>query len=146
MRFNEIFHTASVSGYVKHYIFKSCPIIAGVSMISQFHEFFWISFLADFCYLSQLYAIAAACFGLLILHWSMRAPPPTPLDAFLDSILKEEFQRKAAKFSLQLHIMYSRVAEHYILEQGHAQAEFSFFFPSWNRGEKLRALLILGES
>ena len=59
----------------------------------------------------------------------MRAPPPTPLDAFLDSILKEEFQRKAAKFSLQLHIMYSRVAEHYILEQGHAQAEFSFFSP-----------------
>ena len=82
--------------------------------------------MVGFCYLSQL----CACFGLLILYWSVCAHPLAPLDAFLDSILKEEFQRKAAKFSLQLHIMYSRVAEHYILEQGHAQAEFSFFSPS----------------
>ena len=30
----------SVSGYVKHYIFKICQIVAGISMIRQFHEFF----------------------------------------------------------------------------------------------------------
>ena len=29
----------SVSGYVKHYILKICQIVAGISMIRQFHEF-----------------------------------------------------------------------------------------------------------
>ena len=98
--------------------------------ISQFYEFFWISFFGGF---SAIYPNCTPlppppalgclyCIGVC-------ARPLALLDAFLDSILKEEFQRKAAKFSLQLHIMYSRVAEHYILEQGHAQAEFSFFSP-----------------
>ena len=73
-KFLQILRT-SVSGCL-NYTFKICQTVAGTSMIRQFHEFFWISFLADFCYLSQLYAIAAAaCFGLLILHWSVRAPP-----------------------------------------------------------------------
>jgi hypothetical protein len=31
---------ASVSGYVKHYIIKICQIVAGISMIRHFHDFF----------------------------------------------------------------------------------------------------------
>ena len=108
---------------------KVVKLLQGISSNQSFSRIFWISFLAGFCYLSRLYAIGAACFGLLLLHWSVRACLPAPLDAFLDSILKEEFQREAAKFSLQLlHIMYCRVAEHY-LNRDMLKQSFSFFSP-----------------
>ena len=91
---------------------------------SQFHE----SFKSHYWRVFAIYPNFAPALGC---WYCIRVCARTLqlLDAFLDSILKEEFQRKAAKFSLQLHIMYCRVAEHYILEQGHAQAEFSFFSP-----------------
>ena len=35
---------ASVSGRSVHFIFKTCQIVAGTSMIRQFHEFFNLIF------------------------------------------------------------------------------------------------------
>ena len=48
----------SVPSYCRDFIFKICQTVAGISITSQFHEFFWISFLAGFCYLAQLWAPA----------------------------------------------------------------------------------------
>ena len=57
-KFLQIYIT-SVSGYLS-FTFKTCQIVAGASMIHQFHEFFEISFLAGFCNLAQLCLAAVA--------------------------------------------------------------------------------------
>ena len=45
-------HITSVSGCLD-FTFKICQIVAGTSMIRQFHDFFLISFLAGFCNVAQ---------------------------------------------------------------------------------------------
>ena len=57
MRFHDFFyqiHLISVSRDYMHLTLKICQIVAGTSMIRQFHEFFESIFLAGFCHLAQL--------------------------------------------------------------------------------------------
>ena len=42
--------------FEKHSLSKTCQIVAGTSMIRQFHDFFWL----DFWYSAQLFGVAAA--------------------------------------------------------------------------------------
>ena len=58
-------HITSVSGRSKHFILKKCQIVAGPSMIRQFHDLLKVSFLAGFCSLAQLCAGMTAAGSLL---------------------------------------------------------------------------------
>jgi hypothetical protein len=42
--FCQLIYIISISGDCKHFIFKICQIVAGISTISKFHEFFNLIF------------------------------------------------------------------------------------------------------
>ena len=50
------FLKTSVSGHLMRSIFKTCQTVAGIIIMHQFHEYFSIKFLANFCHLAYCWA------------------------------------------------------------------------------------------